>query len=278
MYKLISLITATAICFASQAQYVGIFTNTPAYPLTVAAQNNRGITQKNGTVEIGFYTSATSAYLQTWSNHNLHFATNNAPAQMTLTTAGNLGIGVSAPTARLDVAGTIRIRGGSPSPGDVLTAIDANGNAEWQPSPAAATKVLFISHPAFLPDRSSIGWATVYPGTGRRPVNSGQGLYKFQAPLLLPVGAVIKEITWYFEDWNDTQNMTFTLVRDNNGTPENVSQVSSTGSVSGEGTRTLAVPLNHVMNSQFYWLDVSIQDWPLNFTLLIHGAKITYEL
>ena len=160
----------------------------------------------------------------------------------------------------------------------MLTAIDANGNAEWKPSPAAATKILFMGHPAFLPDRSSTGWTTVYPGTARRPVNSGQGLYKFQAPLLLPVGAVIKEITWYFEDWNDSQNMTFTLVRDNNGTPENVSQVSSTGSVSGEGTRTLAVPLNHVMNSQFYWLDVSIQDWPLNFTLLIHGAKITYEL
>jgi hypothetical protein len=278
MHKFITSVIACITCLFSFAQNVGIFTNTPAYPLTVAAQNNKGITQKNGTVEIGFYTSLTSAYLQTWSNHNLMFATNNSPAQMTLTTTGNLGIGVSAPTARLDVNGTVRIRGGNPSVGDVLTAIDANGNAEWKPSSAAATKILFMSHPAFLPDRSSNGWATVIPGTGRRPVNSGGGLYKFQAPLLLPVGAVIKNITWYFEDWNETQNMTFTLVRDNNGTLENVSQVTSTGSVSGDGNRSISVPLNHVITSQFHWLEVSIQDWPLNYTLLIEGAKITYEL
>ncbi|MES2648244.1 MAG: hypothetical protein V4717_15310 [Bacteroidota bacterium] len=278
MHKFISLTIACTISLCSLAQNVGIFTTTPLYPLTVVAQNNKGITQKNGTVEMGFYTSLTSAYLQTWSNHNLQFATNNSPAQMTLTTAGNLGIGVSAPTARLDVNGTVRIRGGNPSVGDVLTATDANGNAEWKPSPAAATKILYISHPAFLPDRSSNGWSTVYPGTGRRPTNPGAGLYKFQAPLLLPVGAVIKEITWYFEDWNEAQNMTFTLVREVNGSPENVSQVASTGSVSGAGTRTLAVPLNYVVNSEFHWLEVSIQDWPLNYTLLIHGARITYEL
>jgi hypothetical protein len=278
MHQLVTSLIATTISLSSFAQNVGIGTTTPAYPFTVVSQVNKGITQKNGTVEIGFYTSATSAYLQTWSSHSLQFATNNSAAQMTLTTAGNLGIGISSPTARLDVAGTVRIRGGNPSPGDVLTATDANGNAEWKPSPASAIKVLYISHPAFLPDRSSNGWATVYPGTGRRPVNSGGGLYKFQAPLLLPVGAVIKEITWVFEDWNDTQNMTFALVRDNLGTAENVSQVSSTGSVSGQGSRTIAVPLNHVINSQFHWLEVSIQDWPLNYTLLIEGARITYEL
>lgn len=278
MYKLITVILATAAGITSLAQNVGIGTTTPAYPLTVIAQNNKGIVQKNGAIEIGFLTSGEIAILQTHSNHNLNFATNNAAAQMTLSTAGNLGIGVTAPTARLDVAGTMRIRGGAPMPGYVLTATDANGNAEWKPNPASGTRIMFISHPAFLPDRSSIGYSTLIPGVGRRPNSTGFGTYRMQAPLMLPVGAVIKEITWYFEDWNESQNMTFTLFRDFGGDPANVSQVTSTGSVSGAGARTLVVPLNHVVGSNFYWLEASVVDWPLNFTMTIHGAKITYEL
>lgn len=45
-------------------------------------------------------------------------------------TTGNVGIG-TAPTAKLDVNGQIRIQGGSPGAGKVLTS-DANGVASWQ--------------------------------------------------------------------------------------------------------------------------------------------------
>lgn len=44
---------------------------------------------------------------------------------------GNVGIGTTAPTQKLDVDGQIRIRGGGPSAGLVLTATDNNGNAIW---------------------------------------------------------------------------------------------------------------------------------------------------
>lgn len=47
--------------------------------------------------------------------------------------AQNVGIGTTAPTAPLDVNGAVRIRGGAPAAGRVLTS-DANGNASWAPA------------------------------------------------------------------------------------------------------------------------------------------------
>ena len=49
---------------------------------------------------------------------------------MRLASNGNVGIGGIDPTVKLDVNGTIRIRGGSPADGKVLMS-DADGNARW---------------------------------------------------------------------------------------------------------------------------------------------------
>lgn len=53
----------------------------------------------------------------------------------TILANGNVGIGVIAPTTKLDVNGQIKIAGGSPGAGKVLTS-DADGLASWQ-TPAA---------------------------------------------------------------------------------------------------------------------------------------------
>ncbi len=45
---------------------------------------------------------------------------------------GNVGIGTNAPTQKLDINGQIRLRGGSPGAGKVLTS-SSNGTASWQP-------------------------------------------------------------------------------------------------------------------------------------------------
>ena len=45
--------------------------------------------------------------------------------------SGNVGVGTSSPTAKLDVDGQVKIRGGSPGAGKVLTS-DATGLATWQ--------------------------------------------------------------------------------------------------------------------------------------------------
>jgi len=47
------------------------------------------------------------------------------------TQGGNVGIGTTEPTAKLEVAGQIKITGGSPGAGKVLTT-DADGLASWQ--------------------------------------------------------------------------------------------------------------------------------------------------
>ena len=69
--------------------------------------------------------------LGTWSAHNLGLTTNSS-TRMTITSAGNIGIGILTPEAQLHTTGSVRFEGaGSPGVGKVLTS-DGIGNASWQ--------------------------------------------------------------------------------------------------------------------------------------------------
>jgi len=62
----------------SNSQNVGIRISSPYYPLTVGTNaNGTGIVQKGNGVEIGLSSVGSAGSLETLTNHNLHFATNN---------------------------------------------------------------------------------------------------------------------------------------------------------------------------------------------------------
>jgi hypothetical protein len=58
----------------------------------------------------------------------------NGTESIRINASGNLGVGTNAPTQKLDVNGSVRIRGGSPAVGHVLTATSTDGTASWQPA------------------------------------------------------------------------------------------------------------------------------------------------
>lgn len=57
--------------------------------------------------------------------------------------AGNAGIGTTNPSAKLEVAGQVKITGGSPAAGKVLTS-DAGGLATWEPVPVPAVNQIYF--------------------------------------------------------------------------------------------------------------------------------------
>lgn len=146
MYKLFLIFFSISGIFtvAADAQNVGIGTNSPEYKLTIQDSLGGGIgfahVSPDGQTALGTYVSDGYAYIQTHTNTDLKFATNNAEYQMVIQTGtGNVGIGSIEPTQKLEVAGNAKINGnlqvmdGSQGKGKVFTS-DAVGNGTWEPS------------------------------------------------------------------------------------------------------------------------------------------------
>jgi hypothetical protein len=83
---------------------VGIGTTNPGYPLTVRSLfNGAGIVVQNATQsqQIGFWTATNAAYVQTWSNTDMFFSTNNGVGpRFTLLTTGNADLDQSLQVAK----------------------------------------------------------------------------------------------------------------------------------------------------------------------------------
>jgi hypothetical protein len=273
MKHLLFLAFTLAILTGKAQTMVGIGTPTPAYPLTVIGQSSKGITQKNGSVELGFYTAGIAAYLQTWSNHSLAFTTAGTGMGMLLTTSGNLGIGTNSVSARLDVNGTIRLRGSTPAAGSILIS-DENGTAKWDANGEEGVKTMFVPFASFVGASDFMKHETVN-GVSRRSPGFLAETYRFQAALHLPVGTSIKQITWYYFDNDVEHNLDFSLIRNQFGDPVTISKVSSSGTLNVDWTRTATI--SHTLENYFYWLEISSFSWSADESLRFKGALVTYE-
>lgn len=77
------------------------------------------------------WTLAGKTDAQTNANSRFHIYRTGTGNILSATGTGNVGIGNSDPTSKLEVAGQVKITGGGPGNGKVLTS-DANGLASWQ--------------------------------------------------------------------------------------------------------------------------------------------------
>jgi hypothetical protein len=89
---------------------VGIGTDSPARKLSVFS-GQYGIEHTDGNVRLGTYVSLAGGYFGTISNHKLNFFVNDGGASITLDTAGNVGMGTTVPTSKLDVRGALTLEG-----------------------------------------------------------------------------------------------------------------------------------------------------------------------
>lgn len=73
----------------------------------------------------------------------------------------NVGIGTATPGTKLHVVGGMRLQNGTPAVGRVLTATDALGTMDWQPSPVPVGAIMMFNGvcPA--------GWSEVVAARGR---------------------------------------------------------------------------------------------------------------
>jgi len=119
-----------------------------------------GFSSGTATTNYGVYGSATGATTN-WAGY---FSSGNVYI------SNGLGIGTTSPTTRLDVNGQVRIRGGSPGAGKILTS-DADGLATWETPSGGSNWTLSGGNVYRTTGRVGIG--TSSPGAGLHIIGTG---------------------------------------------------------------------------------------------------------
>jgi len=262
----------------SNSGNVGIGTPSPSTKLTVKS-DGMGITQEspNGSVRMGFFVNNTTAFLQTHTNYDLNFATNDATDfQMKLQKGtGNLGIGKT-PVEKLDVGGktkteTLQVTTGG-GLGKVLTS-DGVGNGSW--TQIMHKDILAISPYAFVSENNNhaLSVTRAYFPTN---VNSGNLISQIN----LPTGSIISgNITVYFLDNSVNKDYSIKLVRVGQGStfPETLVSFNTSGAGSAIQTYPMSVTTPITIDNATYFYYFSMSGDFLNGYDGINGVKIPYS-
>jgi hypothetical protein len=132
-----------------------------------------------GTAQGGMY------YNNPANPEGLDFRTNGNNVRMTIDNAGNTGIGTSDPTAKLDVNGSIRLRGNLPIAGAVLRSTDNLGNISWQRPAAFKARGLYGAATQAMPANT---WTKVLFGTAE--YNEGLNYQQVASFFVAPVAGI----------------------------------------------------------------------------------------
>ncbi|MES2775843.1 MAG: hypothetical protein V4722_16835 [Bacteroidota bacterium] len=131
------LFFAILILHMARAQNVGIGTNNPAYKLDVAGRLRLQNTAQSAGIWFDGTTAPARSFIGTLNNDHVGIYGSGSSWQFVMNVNnGHIGIGNTAPSANLDVSGTMRFRGddfpNQPRVGATLQALDDAGNTEWQ--------------------------------------------------------------------------------------------------------------------------------------------------
>ena len=118
---------------------VGIGTTNPNKKLSIRDGNMSIVSEGSDSyIFLGSDEEANAIGSYIWTDDNVGFAigsTEGVPQLVMKNSNGNVGIGTTNPSTKLEVAGQIKITGGSPGAGKVLTS-DAVGLGSWESIPA----------------------------------------------------------------------------------------------------------------------------------------------
>jgi hypothetical protein len=209
--------------------------------------------------------------------------------RLSILDGGNVGIGTITPTAKLDIAGTIKIADGTQGLDKVLTS-DAAGNASWQsiPTQIGVKKKISIPCSAFQPEFSTIGLQqSIINGNWVYYDNGTASTVKMFAPLMLPDGVKVTQMSIYYFD-NSTINLSVSIDKVLYSPPS-----VSYGGISGSTLTTSGVngglvssqvlttgPLTEVVNNsgRSYFVRIAANGIWSGIDLRVGMIEIEYEI
>ena len=210
------------LCFSSMfssAQKIGINTPTPAMQLEVKSPDSASLLLTNSQVLAdsektalyfrsgSLYTGAIKTHVEyaAGSEARMGFFTFGLPnangllERMSIRDNGNVGIGTVNPSAKFEVAGSVKIADGTQGAGKLLTS-DAAGNASWQTAASSNAFRAYAGTATLIPSASGTTYTQVTfdnmvynqnpPGvfTGNTFHAPTAGVYHFDISLLWNTG------------------------------------------------------------------------------------------